>query len=93
MTTDREQIPRSIAQALVAFLERLGSSSSSVHARPARGRSPKHSRRSFEGRIISLDDASARSAATTDPQGFVADLTLPCAIDEIQRAPDLMLAI
>ena len=49
--------------------------------------------RSFDGRIISFDDVIAREAALLDPQGFVADLILPCAIDEIQRAPDLLLAI
>jgi predicted AAA+ superfamily ATPase len=42
---------------------------------------------------FSLDDESLRSAARTDPDGFVADLPRPAVIDEVQRAPDLLLAI
>jgi predicted AAA+ superfamily ATPase len=41
----------------------------------------------------SLDDESLRRAARGDPDGFIADLPRPAAIDEVQRAPDLLLAI
>lgn len=41
-----------------------------------------------------LDDRDAREFALTDPEGFLADLgTAGAFIDEVQRAPDLFLAI
>ncbi len=40
-----------------------------------------------------LDDEQTRKAALADPDGFVADLSRPAVIDEVQRAPDLLLAI
>ena len=42
---------------------------------------------------FNLDDEATRRAATSDPAGFIAALTGPAVIDEIQRAPDLMLAM
>lgn len=42
---------------------------------------------------ITLDDFSYLEAAKTDPHGFINGLTFPVAIDEIQRAPDLLRAI
>ncbi len=42
---------------------------------------------------LSLDDLGALGAAKRDPQGFVAGLSGPAVIDEIQRAPELLLAI
>jgi predicted AAA+ superfamily ATPase len=42
---------------------------------------------------FSLDDRATREAALADPGGFVAGLNLPAFIDEVQRAPDLVLAI
>lgn len=44
-------------------------------------------------RLVSLDDDATASAAKADPAGFVADIEGPVAIDEIQRAPELLLAI
>lgn len=44
-------------------------------------------------RLISLDDDATLSAARADPTGFIADIDEPVAIDEIQRAPELLLAI
>jgi len=44
-------------------------------------------------RLISLDDDATAAAARADPTGFIADITGPAAIDEIQRAPQLLLAI
>lgn len=42
---------------------------------------------------VSLDDLSRQGAARSDPAGFLRGLTLPCIIDEVQHAPDLLLAI
>ena len=42
---------------------------------------------------VTLDDAPARRLAADDPVGFIAGLDLPVAIDEVQRAPELLLEI
>jgi len=42
---------------------------------------------------VTLDDDTVRSAALSDPYGFVLTLGRPAAIDEVQRVPDLMLAL
>lgn len=42
---------------------------------------------------LTLDDEPTRALASGDPQGFVAGLGRRTIIDEIQRAPDLLLAI
>ncbi len=42
---------------------------------------------------FSLDDAATRAAAIADPDGFALSLSRPAVIDEVQRAPDLMLAV
>jgi predicted AAA+ superfamily ATPase len=42
---------------------------------------------------LSLDRRATREAALADPEGFIAGLSGPVFIDEIQRAPDLLLAI
>ncbi len=42
---------------------------------------------------VTLDDAPARRLAADDPVGFVSGLDLPVAIDEVQRAPELLLEI
>lgn len=44
-------------------------------------------------RVLSLDDAGTRDAAASDPTGFIADHDTPVVIDEVQRVPDLLLAI
>lgn len=44
-------------------------------------------------RLISLDDEATADAARADPTGFIAEVDGPVAIDEIQRAPALLLAI
>ncbi len=43
-------------------------------------------------RFLTLDDAATLLSARADPTGFVRDLDL-AVIDEVQRAPDLLLAI
>jgi predicted AAA+ superfamily ATPase len=42
---------------------------------------------------LTLDDEPTRSLAAGDPQGFVAGLGRRTVIDEIERAPELLLAI
>jgi predicted AAA+ superfamily ATPase len=43
--------------------------------------------------ILTLDNQAIRTAAITDPAGFVATLKTPVAIDEIQRVPELITEI
>lgn len=43
--------------------------------------------------VLTLDDEATRDAALADPTGFIAALRPSAVIDEIQRAPDLLLAI
>lgn len=47
----------------------------------------------YPSRLIDLDDDATANAARTDPTGFVAEITGPAVIDEVQRAPSLLLAI
>ena len=42
---------------------------------------------------ITLDSAAVLSAASTDPTGFISGLKKPAVIDEVQRVPELILAI
>lgn len=42
---------------------------------------------------VSLDDEAVRGSAAADAAGFIAGLPKPVVIDEIQRVPQLMLAI
>lgn len=44
-------------------------------------------------RYLTLDDASVLSAARSDPEGFLGGLDGPIVLDEVQRAPDLFLAM
>ncbi|HET6427882.1 MAG TPA: ATP-binding protein [Phycisphaerae bacterium] len=48
---------------------------------------------SHPSRYITLDDTSVLSATDADPAGFIAGLEGPVALDEVQRAPGLFLAI
>jgi len=43
--------------------------------------------------VVNLDDATLRDAAASDPAGFLAGYGRPVLIDEVQRAPDLLLSI
>lgn len=45
------------------------------------------------GRYVTLDDATALAAAKHDPAGFISGLGESTVIDEIQRAPELFMAI
>ena len=42
---------------------------------------------------LTLDDRATRLAAERDPTGFIADLSTPVVIDEVQRVADVLLAI
>ncbi len=42
---------------------------------------------------VTLDSDPVRAAAQADPEGFVAALGRSTVIDEVQRAPDLLLAV
>ena len=44
-------------------------------------------------RYLTLDDRVTLTAAKGDPEGFVAGLNEPVTLDEVQRAPELFLAI
>lgn len=44
-------------------------------------------------RYMTLDDAGVLSAAKSDPAGFLAGMTGPVVLDEVQRAPQIFLAI
>ncbi|MEX2253031.1 MAG: ATP-binding protein [Thermoleophilaceae bacterium] len=43
--------------------------------------------------VLSFDEKGPREAASEDPTGFVAGLSHPVLIDEVQRVPDVLLAI
>lgn len=47
----------------------------------------------YPAEYITLDDPAAARAARADPTEMIANLRGPAVIDEIQRAPDLLLAI
>jgi len=44
-------------------------------------------------RYLTFDDPAALAAATSDPTGFLAGVEGPVALDEVQRVPELFLAI
>jgi predicted AAA+ superfamily ATPase len=50
-------------------------------------------RTGLPAQYMTLDDGGVRAAANADPEGFVAALGRRTVIDEVQRAPDLLLAI
>jgi predicted AAA+ superfamily ATPase len=47
----------------------------------------------WQATYSTLDDRSTLDAALRDPDGFVGGTPTPAVFDEVQRAPDLMLAI
>lgn len=53
----------------------------------------RHLREASEREYLTLDDAGLLAAARRDPAGFVAGLATPVVIDEVQRAPELFVAI
>jgi hypothetical protein len=51
------------------------------------------SRTAYPARYVTLDNATALEAARRDPEGFLTGLGRPVILDEVQRAPALLLAI
>jgi uncharacterized protein len=49
--------------------------------------------REHHAEYLTLDNDATRRSALEDPTGFIAGISGPVVIDEVQRAPDLMLAI
>ncbi|MDE3214548.1 MAG: AAA family ATPase, partial [Bacteroidota bacterium] len=49
--------------------------------------------RKFRGKMVTLDDPSTLAAALADPLGFMQGQDKHLIIDEIQRAPELLLSI
>src|SRR5687767_7359661 len=47
----------------------------------------------IERRYVTLDDVVVLAAARSDPAGFIANLSGPVCIDEVQRAPEIFLPI
>lgn len=50
-------------------------------------------RSAHPARYLTLDDASVLAAARSDPEGFIAALEGPAVLDEVQRAPELFVAL
>jgi uncharacterized protein len=42
---------------------------------------------------VSFDDAAPMAAAEADPEGFLETLGTPAAIDEVQRVPEILIAV
>jgi predicted AAA+ superfamily ATPase len=57
------------------------------------GKSTLASQLSPDRKQISLDDLTVLAQARQDPQGFLRQLPRPVTIDEVQRVPELLLAI
>ena len=51
------------------------------------------SQKEHPARYVTLDDAAVFAAARTDPLGFLSGFDGPVVLDEVQRAPELFLAI
>lgn len=49
--------------------------------------------REHPARYLTFDDSNLLAAASSDPAGFITGLEGPLIIDEVQRVPDLFLAI
>lgn len=47
----------------------------------------------FDSPLYSLDDLELRNEAETSPKTFLSKLTLPCVLDEVQKAPELFDAL
>ncbi|MFT4036349.1 MAG: ATP-binding protein [Patulibacter sp.] len=87
-------IPRKIAQRVVDALDDtrvvviLGPRQAGKTTL-VRSLAPTHGARTY----VTLDDHPTRTLAQSDPDGFIANLALPVAIDEVQRAPSILLSI
>lgn len=95
-------ILRSTADTAGTSRPRLGRRGAQRYARRARhGRPPVGkstlttviAEHDHPARLVTLDDRATRAAALADRTGFVAGFDGNVVIDEVQRAPDLLLAI
>ena len=48
---------------------------------------------SFKGHALSFDDPNILTSAKTDPAGFISQLQTPVLLDEVQRAPEVILPL
>ena len=51
------------------------------------------SQKKYPSRYLTFDDSNVMAAVSADPEGFVSEINEPVIIDEIQRVPELFLAI
>jgi hypothetical protein len=82
----RERVVSGLASMPVVFLTGPRQAGKSTLVRHLLNDNPKRA-------YLTLDDALLFESARSDPDGFVAQLQLPVTIDEIQRVPELFLAI
>jgi predicted AAA+ superfamily ATPase len=77
---------RSLRDSPVVFIQGARQTGKSTMARMLRDQG-------HAARYVTLDDAVTLASARGDPQGFVSALEGPVVLDEVQRAPELALAI
>jgi predicted AAA+ superfamily ATPase len=82
----RPAVVEALAEARAVCLLGARQSGKSTLARSIAGRE-------HPAEYLTLDDEGTRRAAQEDPTGFIAGVSGSAVIDEVQRAPDLMLAI
>ena len=84
-----------IVRALAANLREAMSDTPVVLINGARQTGKSTLARSAAGaaHYLTLDDQAVLHAALDDPQGFLSGLPRPAILDEVQRAPDLFVAI
>lgn len=85
------QLNAALTDTPVVVLNGARQSGKSTLAQALIGANTSHS--SSPRRYLTLDDAAVLSAARSDPAGFVGGLIGPVTLDEVQRAPELFLAI
>ncbi len=83
--------PRFVEQVLVGALEHAPSVT--LTGPRQAGKSTLVQRLVESPNYLTLDDAVMFNAASTDPVGFVSGVSALTAIDEVQRAPELLVAV
>ncbi len=81
------ELRAALADTPVVFLDGARQTGKTTLARAAAGAA--ESPRAY----LTLDDLATLAAARRDPEGFIAGLAGPVTLDEVQRAPELFLAI
>lgn len=64
-----------------------------IHGARQTGKTTLAQQFSRDRRYLTLDDLTVLASATQNPAGFLADLDGPVVLDEVQRAPELFVAI